>query len=141
MRSDPKVCSIRGNHQLVCDDENSMCCGSCDNQYCCSEPENAIDENACQQELLMYSSCKAYNDSLQGEWQTEQICDSVLGEFCCGVCSIRYCCRDDDMKLNQTECDLLQSVEQPAPLETTPATVEVTIWWFWWDIIENPSEK
>lgn len=66
----------------------------------------------------------------------KQVCDSNLGEFCCGSCSYRYCCSRKKAYLDQSRCLITEkTTSEPLTQTSTPPMVDTTISYNWDEFI------
>ena len=98
--TEPQTCIHAG---INCTKSAPLCCGTCDNQFCCDNSNLELKQNSC-------DSCVGYTTMVR-KTKTKieaQRCDAEeKGEFCCGFCGKRFCCTNSTLKLFQPECDSL----------------------------------
>lgn len=87
---------------ISCTKSMPLCCGTCEEQYCCDDSKLELNQNTC-------ASCMGFSKSLlakqkHSEKFAPQRCDAEKGEFCCGTCTKRYCCSNNSDRLNQMQC-------------------------------------
>nr|DBA27480.1 TPA: hypothetical protein GDO54_007968 [Pyxicephalus adspersus] len=53
--------------------------------------------------VLPYDKCLGYYD-VSGQWDKEFDCNHTTHPYCCGTCSLRYCCEQRSKRLDQIAC-------------------------------------
>lgn len=53
--------------------------------------------------VLPYDRCLGYYD-VSGQWDKEFDCNHTTHPYCCGTCSLRYCCEQRSKRLDQIAC-------------------------------------
>lgn len=81
--------------------QNSFCCGNCDNRSCCNNSTLILNQNICRNVAI----CESYRD-VSYNYINAKICikNSFESQFCCGSCYNRFCCNDENLSFNQTNC-------------------------------------
>ncbi|XP_075702865.1 protein shisa-6 isoform X1 [Rhinoderma darwinii] len=87
---------------------------------------------------LPYEKCLGYYD-VSGQWDKEFDCNHTTHPYCCGTCSLRYCCEQRNKRLDQIQCkkliwvvttkpnDVMVEVDAYDPLnDKTNTTVYIT---------------
>ncbi|XP_069605358.1 protein shisa-6 isoform X21 [Ranitomeya imitator] len=87
---------------------------------------------------LPYEKCLGYYD-VSGQWDKEFDCNHTTHPYCCGTCSLRYCCEQRSKRLDQIQCkkliwvvttkpnDVMVEVDAYDPLnDKTNTTVYIT---------------
>ncbi|KAM4032234.1 protein shisa-6 isoform 10-T10 [Anomaloglossus baeobatrachus] len=87
---------------------------------------------------LPYEKCLGYYD-VSGQWDKEFDCNHTTHPYCCGTCSLRYCCEQRSKRLDQIGCkkliwvvttkpnDVMVEVDAYDPLnDKTNTTVYIT---------------
>lgn len=88
--------------------------------------------------VLSYEKCLGYYD-VSGQWDKEFDCNHTTHPYCCGTCSLRYCCEQRNKRLDQIQCkkliwvvttkpnDVMVEVDAYDPLnDKTNTTVYIT---------------
>ncbi|XP_066442692.1 protein shisa-6 isoform X2 [Eleutherodactylus coqui] len=88
--------------------------------------------------VLPYEKCLGYYD-VSGQWDKEFDCNHTTHPYCCGTCSLRYCCEQRSKRLDQIQCkkliwvvttkpnDVMVEVDAYDPLnDKTNTTVYIT---------------
>lgn len=106
MWSGPQKCIQAG---IQCTKNAPLCCGTCDNQYCCDKSRLELKQYMCKSCVGHFISKSLYNY----EYVNPYRCETKKGEFCCGKCNQRFCCTNNSTRLNQIECE-------PGPIWKSP---------------------
>ncbi|XP_063817048.1 protein shisa-6 isoform X7 [Pseudophryne corroboree] len=64
--------------------------------------------------VLPYEKCMGYYD-VSGQWDKEFDCNHTTHPYCCGTCSLRYCCEQRNKRLDQISCKKLTWVMTTKP--------------------------
>ncbi|XP_075034267.1 protein shisa-6 isoform X10 [Mixophyes fleayi] len=64
--------------------------------------------------VLPYEKCMGYYD-VSGQWDKEFDCNHTTHPYCCGTCSLRYCCEQRNKRLDQISCKKLTWVVTTKP--------------------------
>ncbi|XP_043924076.1 protein shisa-6 [Protopterus annectens] len=60
------------------------------------------------QKTFKYDTCQGYYD-VSGQWDSEFECNTTTHIYCCGSCSLRFCCPKKDERLDQKTCKIQSS--------------------------------
>ncbi|XP_068117988.1 protein shisa-6 isoform X2 [Hyperolius riggenbachi] len=63
---------------------------------------------------LPYDRCMGYYD-VSGQWDKEFDCNHTTHPYCCGTCSLRYCCEQRIKRLDQVSCKMAPPIITSRP--------------------------
>lgn len=98
---------------------NSYCCGTCDNRFCCDDESAKLTQSVC----IDYERCETYTDA-NFSYVQAQVC---VSRYCCGTCYNRYCCSELSLRLtHQDKCVPLTTSTKIPIIPTEPVTPQET---------------